>query len=174
MPKSQSSTITISLRVTWQRLRGQRARGNLKSKVQMIFSCPQVRTLTALPYWASAKRRCGFGYRERPDRDYRVFPNDSDVGRTSGPPTFSTPQVPTGSIPLRMWQSTVFQYARRILRRVDENVGGTLVSRPTQKLASKECASADALPDSDKRLATTNPTKGRAQSRVWKPSTTYD
>jgi hypothetical protein len=26
---------------------------------------------------------------------YRVFPVDSDVGRTSGPPTFSTPQVPT-------------------------------------------------------------------------------
>ena len=26
---------------------------------------------------------------------YRVFPNDSDVGRTSGPPTFSTDQVPT-------------------------------------------------------------------------------
>ena len=26
---------------------------------------------------------------------YRVFPNESDVGRTSGPPTFSTPQVPT-------------------------------------------------------------------------------
>ena len=26
---------------------------------------------------------------------YRVFPNDSDVGRTSGPPTFSTPGVPT-------------------------------------------------------------------------------
>jgi hypothetical protein len=26
---------------------------------------------------------------------YRVFPNLSDVGRTSGPPTFSTPQVPT-------------------------------------------------------------------------------
>jgi hypothetical protein len=26
---------------------------------------------------------------------YRVFPNDSDVGRTSGPPTFSTPRVPT-------------------------------------------------------------------------------
>ena len=26
---------------------------------------------------------------------YRVFPNDSNVGRTSGPPTFSTPQVPT-------------------------------------------------------------------------------
>ena len=26
---------------------------------------------------------------------YRVFPNDSDVGRTSGPPKFSTPQVPT-------------------------------------------------------------------------------
>jgi hypothetical protein len=26
---------------------------------------------------------------------YRVFPNDSDVGRTSGPPTFSTPNVPT-------------------------------------------------------------------------------
>jgi hypothetical protein len=26
---------------------------------------------------------------------YRVFPNDSDLGRTSGPPTFSTPQVPT-------------------------------------------------------------------------------
>jgi len=26
---------------------------------------------------------------------YRVFPNDSDVGRTSGPPTFSTPSVPT-------------------------------------------------------------------------------
>jgi len=26
---------------------------------------------------------------------YRVFPKDSDVGRTSGPPTFSTPQVPT-------------------------------------------------------------------------------
>jgi hypothetical protein len=25
---------------------------------------------------------------------YRVFPNDSDVGRTSGPPTFGTPQVP--------------------------------------------------------------------------------
>jgi len=25
---------------------------------------------------------------------YRVFPNDSDVGRTSGPPTFSTTQVP--------------------------------------------------------------------------------
>ncbi len=26
---------------------------------------------------------------------YRVFPNDLDVGRTSGPPTFSTSQVPT-------------------------------------------------------------------------------
>ena len=26
---------------------------------------------------------------------YRVFPDDSDVGRTSGPPTFSTSQVPT-------------------------------------------------------------------------------
>jgi hypothetical protein len=26
---------------------------------------------------------------------YRVFPNDSDVTRTAGPPTFSTPQVPT-------------------------------------------------------------------------------
>lgn len=26
---------------------------------------------------------------------YRVFPADSDVDRTSGPPTFSTPQVPT-------------------------------------------------------------------------------
>src|SRR5215470_8391840 len=26
---------------------------------------------------------------------YQVFPNGSDVGRTSGPPTFSTPQVPT-------------------------------------------------------------------------------
>jgi hypothetical protein len=26
---------------------------------------------------------------------YRVFPNDSDVGRTSGPPNFSTSQVPT-------------------------------------------------------------------------------
>ena len=26
---------------------------------------------------------------------YRVFPKDSDVGRTSGPPTFSTPKVPT-------------------------------------------------------------------------------
>src|SRR4051812_15165581 len=26
---------------------------------------------------------------------YRVFPQDSDVGRTSGPPTFSTDKVPT-------------------------------------------------------------------------------
>ena len=26
---------------------------------------------------------------------YRVFPADSNVGRTSGPPTFSTPEVPT-------------------------------------------------------------------------------
>jgi hypothetical protein len=26
---------------------------------------------------------------------YRIFPKDSDVGRTSGPPTFSTVQVPT-------------------------------------------------------------------------------
>src|SRR5262245_24712045 len=26
---------------------------------------------------------------------YHVSPNDSDVGRTSGPPTFSTAQVPT-------------------------------------------------------------------------------
>ena len=26
---------------------------------------------------------------------YRVFPKDLDVGRTSGPPTFSTPQAPT-------------------------------------------------------------------------------
>jgi hypothetical protein len=26
---------------------------------------------------------------------YRVFPQDSNVGRTSGPPTFSTPNVPT-------------------------------------------------------------------------------
>ena len=26
---------------------------------------------------------------------YRVFPNDSNVARTSGPPIFSTPQVPT-------------------------------------------------------------------------------
>jgi hypothetical protein len=32
---------------------------------------------------------------------YRVFPDDSDVGRTSGPPTFSTSQVPTRSIHLR-------------------------------------------------------------------------
>jgi hypothetical protein len=30
---------------------------------------------------------------------YRVFPKDSDVGRTSGPPTFSTPQVPTRANP---------------------------------------------------------------------------
>ena len=26
---------------------------------------------------------------------YRVFPNDSNIARTSGPPTFSTPEVPT-------------------------------------------------------------------------------
>jgi hypothetical protein len=26
---------------------------------------------------------------------YRIFPDDSDVGRTSGPPNFSTPRVPT-------------------------------------------------------------------------------
>jgi hypothetical protein len=26
---------------------------------------------------------------------YRVFPLDSDIGRTSGSPTFETPQVPT-------------------------------------------------------------------------------
>jgi hypothetical protein len=26
---------------------------------------------------------------------YRVFPKDSGIGRTSGPPTFSTPQAPT-------------------------------------------------------------------------------
>src|SRR5882757_2176046 len=26
---------------------------------------------------------------------YRVFPLDTDIGRTSGPPTFGTPQVPT-------------------------------------------------------------------------------
>jgi hypothetical protein len=26
---------------------------------------------------------------------YRIFPKDSNVGRTSGPPTFSTPEVPT-------------------------------------------------------------------------------
>jgi hypothetical protein len=26
---------------------------------------------------------------------YRVFPQDSDIGRTNGPPTFGTPQVPT-------------------------------------------------------------------------------
>ena len=26
---------------------------------------------------------------------YRVFPKDSDTSRTSGPPTFSTPKVPT-------------------------------------------------------------------------------
>ena len=26
---------------------------------------------------------------------YRIFPDDSDVGRTSGPPTFSTSKVPT-------------------------------------------------------------------------------
>ena len=26
---------------------------------------------------------------------YRVFPDDSDVGRTSGSPVFSTPEVPT-------------------------------------------------------------------------------
>jgi hypothetical protein len=26
---------------------------------------------------------------------YRVFPSDSDIGRTSGPPLFSTPQVPS-------------------------------------------------------------------------------
>jgi hypothetical protein len=26
---------------------------------------------------------------------YRIFPNDSDVNRTSGSPTFSTPLVPT-------------------------------------------------------------------------------
>jgi hypothetical protein len=36
---------------------------------------------------------------------YRVFPKDSDIGRTSGPPTFSTPQVPTGSTRPRMWLS---------------------------------------------------------------------
>ena len=31
---------------------------------------------------------------------YRVFPSDSDVNRTSGPPTFSTSQVPSASTPL--------------------------------------------------------------------------
>ena len=37
----------------------------------------------------------GLGIGEIRVEIYRVFPKDSDVGRTSGPPTFSTPEVPT-------------------------------------------------------------------------------
>ena len=43
-------------------------------------------------------------------------------------------------VALQLFNAVFSAHARRILRRVDENVGGTLVSRPTQKLASKECA----------------------------------
>ena len=37
----------------------------------------------------------GFSIQQVVVEIYRVFPNDSDVGRTSGTPTFSTSEVPT-------------------------------------------------------------------------------
>jgi len=39
---------------------------------------------------------------------YRVFPADSNVNRTSGPPTFSTPNVPTRVT----WRSTSASFPR--------------------------------------------------------------
>ena len=47
---------------------------------------------------------------------YRVFPKDSNVGRTSGPPTFSTPEVPT-----RVNSPSDVEFASR-----DSSVGGEL------------------------------------------------
>jgi hypothetical protein len=40
---------------------------------------------------------------------YRVFPNDSDIGRTPGAPTFSTVNVPTR----RCFQNPEFAFRRR-------------------------------------------------------------
>ncbi len=65
---------------------------------------------------------------------YRVFPKDSDVGRTSGPPTFSTPQVPT-----RVNSPSDIEFASR------DTAGGTLVFS-TSVLAASFTASNSVQP----------------------------
>lgn len=52
---------------------------------------------------------------------YRVFPQDSNVGRTSGPPTFSTSQVPT-----RVNSPSDVEFASR------DSAGGTLTFSTTE------------------------------------------
>jgi PEP-CTERM motif len=51
---------------------------------------------------------------------YRVFPLDSDVGRTTGPPTFSTPQVPTrvnspSDVAFRVKESSELNFSTSLL-----------------------------------------------------------
>lgn len=65
---------------------------------------------------------------------YRVFPSDSNVGRTSGPPTFSTSQVPT-----RVNSPSDVAFASR------DSTGGTL-SFATSVLASSFTASNSVRP----------------------------
>jgi hypothetical protein len=53
-------------------------------------------TITSASFWGLLTGSTGLGNIAQVDVEiYRVFPKDSDVGRTSGPPTFSTPNVPT-------------------------------------------------------------------------------
>ena len=56
---------------------------------------------------------------------YRVFPADSNVARTSGPPTFSTPQVPT-----RVNSPSDVAFDSR------DSLGGSLIFMPTVLSAS--------------------------------------
>jgi hypothetical protein len=54
---------------------------------------------------------------------YRVFPNDSDVSRTSGPPTFSTTKVPT-----RVNSPSDVEFADRDSANGDLSSSGTLIN----------------------------------------------
>jgi hypothetical protein len=65
---------------------------------------------------------------------YRIFPLDSDVGRTSGPPTFSTAQVPT-----RVNSPSDVDFTSR------DSAGGKLAF-PTSTLASSFTASNSVQP----------------------------
>ena len=69
---------------------------------------------------------------------YRVFPKDSDVTRTSGPPTFSTPQVPT-----RVNSPSDAAFASR------DNAGAELVFPPATSAPSPlptACSRAASIP----------------------------
>ena len=64
-----------------------------RSKPPMILSCPQPPTITKASFTGLVP--LGGSVQQVTVEIYRVFPQDSDVGRTSGSPTFSTSLVPT-------------------------------------------------------------------------------